>query len=119
MIALGIDPDIKSQRGKILYFLYTNLAAMTCTPSIGGTYYPCQILSQCNSNKTLDYFKRNFHIRFAAINQFKNVCEPYEKFMKVYIFEIVEELRFKTIERPFARLSQRVVTQEAICCQSE
>ena len=46
--------------------------------SIGGKYYPCQILS-CNSNGKLDYFERNFHIRFAAITQFKNVREQHRE----------------------------------------
>lgn len=40
--------------------------------SIGEKYYPCQILG-CYSNGKFDYFKRNFHSRFAAITRFKNV----------------------------------------------
>ena len=42
---------------------------------IGGKCYPCQFLT-CNSNGRLDFFKRNFHIRFAAIIQFLNVHQP-------------------------------------------
>ena len=42
--------------------------------SIGGKYYPCQIIS-CISNGKLNYFKRNFHIRFAAA-RCKNVRKP-------------------------------------------
>ena len=52
---------------KILPFLLSS-----AFESIGGKYYPCQILS-CNSNGKFDYFKHNFHIQFAAITQFKNV----------------------------------------------
>ena len=38
---------------------------------------------------------------------------------KYRIFEVREREGFKTIERPFAQISQRVVTPAAICCQSK
>ena len=50
--------------------------------SQGGKCYPCQIVS-CNSNGKLDYFERNFHIRFAAITQLKNVRESHGKLGRV------------------------------------
>ena len=58
---------------KLLIFLLSS-----AFESIGGKYYPCQILS-CNSNRKFDYFERNFHIRFAAITQFKNVREQHRE----------------------------------------
>ena len=50
--------------------------------STGGKYYPCEIL-RCNTNGKLDYFKRDFHIRFAAITQLRNVRKPHGELGRV------------------------------------
>ena len=56
---------------KILCFLLSS-----ALKSVGGKCYLCQInILSCNSNGKLDYFKRNFHIWFAAITRLKNVRE--------------------------------------------
>ena len=62
---------------KLLIFLLSS-----AFERIGGKHYRCQILS-CNSNGKLDYFKRNFNMRFAAITQFENVREPHGELGRV------------------------------------
>ena len=62
---------------KILPFLLSS-----AFENIGGKYWPRQILT-CNSNGKLDYFERNFHIRFAAITHLKNVSEPHGELDRV------------------------------------